>query len=98
MSAMLWIDAVLDQAEDDEVRRLIRELCVEPMPADESGGAAYVTGVISRLLELDSTRRIDELKSRVQRADEQEQPQLFADLMALEEYRRMLRTQAQGTA
>ena len=97
-SPIVWIDSVLDEAEDDEVRRLIRELCVEPMPADEIAGAAYVTGVISRLLELDATRRIDELKSRVQRADEVEQPQLFADLMALEEYRRMLRTQAQGEA
>jgi DNA primase len=95
-SPLVWIDSVLEQADDDEVRRLIRELCVEPMPADEGAGAAYVTGVISRLLEMDATRRIDELKSRVQRADEREQPQLFADLMALEEYRRMLRTQAQG--
>ena len=100
VSGLLWIDAVLEGAEDDEVRRLVRELAVEPLPSDAGKGEEYAIGVISRLLELDASRRIDELKGRLQRidptTDADEHQRTFAELLALEDYRRSLRQEALG--
>ena len=56
-------------SDDDAVRRLVRELAVEPLPAEAGQDARYAVGVISRLLELDASRRIDELRGRLQRID-----------------------------
>jgi len=100
VSGLPWIDAVLDASEDDEVRRLVRELAVEPLPADEGKDETYAIGMVSRLLEFDASRRINELKGRMQRIDAGEQPdeysRTFADLLALEEYRRSLRLESTG--
>ena len=91
---------MLEVAPDDEVRRLIRELAVEPLPSDAGRDAHYATGVISRLLELDASRRIDELKGRLQRIDpvaqSEEYQKAFSDLLALEDYRRSRRQEALG--
>ncbi len=98
LSGLPWIDAVLAAAEDDEIRRMVRELAVEPLPAEAGQDARYAIGVISRLLELDASRRIDDLKGRMQRidpaSDADAHQRAFADLLALEDYRRSLR---QGT-
>jgi DNA primase len=100
VSGLPWIDAVLANCEDDAVRRLVRELAVEPLPAEFGQDARYAIGVISRLLELDASRRITDLRGRLQRIDPIEQPQdyqrCFEDLMALEEYRRSLRQESLG--
>ena len=100
VSGLLWIDAVLVNSQDDAVRRLVRELAVEPLPAEFGQDARYAIGVISRLLELDASRRITDLRGRLQRIDPVEQPQdyqrCFEDLMALEEYRRSLRQESLG--
>ena len=92
LSGLPWIDAVLDASVDDSVRGLVRELAVEPLPAEAGQDARYALGMISRLLELDASRRIDELRGRLQRTDPvaqaAEYQQCFADLLALEEYRR----------
>ena len=93
-----WVQAVLDACPDDEVRSTVRALAVEPMPVSESADARYATSVIARLLEFDASRRIEDLRGRVQRAAEgsPERDALFADLMALEAYRRDLRDQGEG--
>lgn len=100
VTGLAWIDAVLDACEDDEVRRLVRELAVEPLPADEGKDDAYAIAVVSRLLELDASRRIQDLRGRLQRIDAGEQPdeyqRTFADLLALEDYRRSLRVESSG--
>lgn len=100
LSGLPWIDAVLGSAEDDSVRRLVRELAVEPLPAEFGQDARYAIGVISRLLELDASRRIADLRGRLQRTDPVAQPedyqQCFADLLALEDYRRSLRQESLG--
>jgi DNA primase len=89
---LAWIDAVLEASVDDSVRGLVRELAVEPLPAEAGQDARYAIGMISRLLELDASRRIDELRGRLQRTDPvtqaAEYQKCFADLLALEEYRR----------
>ncbi len=99
---LAWIDAVLAAAADDDVRQLVRELSVEPLPADEGRDDSYAIGVIARLLEQDASRRIHELKGRLQRIDATADPglhqQAFADLLALEDYRRSLRRESMGGA
>lgn len=100
VTGIAWIDAVLDSAADDDVRRLVRELAVEPLPADEGRDASYSIGVVARLLELDASRRIDDLRGRLQRIDATADPeahqQAFADLLALEEVRRSLHQHSLG--
>jgi len=102
VTGLAWIDAVLETCEDDDVRRLVRELAVDPLPADEGKDDAYAVAVLSRLLELDASRRVQDLRGRLQRIDAGEQAEeyqrTFADLLALEEYRRSLRIEASGGA
>ncbi len=95
---LAWIDAVLEQCRDDGVRTLVRGLAVEPLPVANQVDARYTTSVIARLLEMDAGRRISELRGRLQRLDEgtPEQVTAFADLMALEAYRRDLREQRES--
>ena len=101
LDGLRWIDQVLDAAADDEVRGLVRELAVEPLPAESGTDSRYATSMVARLLELDASRRIDDLRGQLQRCDATEHPQehqqLFADLLALEDYRRNLRTEATGS-
>ena len=95
---LAWIDAVLDACPDDEVRGLVRELAVDPIPADEASIGRYATGIIARLLERDCTRRIEDLRGRMQRSDEDatQSQELLAEIVALEDYRRSLLRQAMG--
>jgi DNA primase len=98
LTGLPWIDAVLQSCPDDEVRGRVRGLAVEPLPVSHTVDARYATSVIARLLEMDAARRIGELRGRLQRLDEgtPEQAAAFADLMALEAYRRDLRDQREG--
>ena len=100
LAGLAWIDAVLENCADDEVRRLVRELAVEPLPADAGQDERYAIGVIARLLELDASRRVEDLRGRLQRTDpvaaEAEYAQCFAELLALEEYRRSLKQETLG--
>ncbi len=94
---MAWMDAVLDACPDDEVRSLVRELAVEPLPAMDGHDSRYAVGVIARLLEIDAGRRVEDLMGRLQRAeDPQEQERLGQDLRALQQYRRSLLNEAVG--
>jgi DNA primase len=95
---LAWIDSVLEECPDDEVRSLIRELAVEPLPAMEGYDSRYAIGVIARLLEVDAGRRIEDLMGRLQRSeDPAEQERLGQDLQALQQYRRSLLKEAVGT-
>lgn len=94
---MAWMDAVLDACPDDDVRSLVRELAVEPLPAMDGHDSRYAVGVIARLLEIDAGRRVEDLMGRLQRAeDPQEQERLGQDLQALQQYRRTLLKEAVG--
>jgi len=99
VEGLAWIDAVLAACPDDEVRTLVRELAVEPLPAMDGQDSRYATGVIARLLEVDAGRRIEDLMGRLQRTeDTDEQLRLGQDLQALQQYRRSLLKQAVGEA
>jgi DNA primase len=94
-----WIDAVLEECPDDEVRSMVRELAVEPLPAKDGEGSRYATGVIARLLEIDAGRRMKDLMGRLQRSeDPEEQQRLGHELQALQQYRRSLLEEAVGSA
>jgi len=95
---LAWIDAVLDACPDDEVRGTVRELSVDPIPADESTINRYATGIIARLLERDAARRVEELRGRMQRSDDdaEQTQELLGEIVALEDYRRTLLRQALG--
>jgi DNA primase len=96
-----WIEAVRQAAPDDRVRSHTTALAVEPLrTGDEDDQQRYAASVVARLRELDVTRRIAELKSRLQRVNPVDQVdeynRLFGDLLVLEQSRRALREQAIG--
>ena len=98
MKPQHWAQAVLDVAADDTVRNLVMQVAVEPL-LYQGGDAAeqnYVVKLLPRLRELAVTRRIVELKGRLQRmspigdtADAYNR--LWGELMALEGLKRDLR-------
>ena len=99
-SATGWIGQVLELCPDDEVRSRVRALAVESPRAlfgdnHDSVDVRFAENVLSRLLELDASRRLREVKARLQRINpvesEDEYRRLFADVLALEQYRRQLR-------
>ena len=96
-----WIERVESTTEDPAVRRLARELAVEPLPSDETALTRYATEVLARLEEVAATRRITEVKSRLQRLNPVDQSaeynKIFGELVALEAHRRSLRERAIGT-
>lgn len=102
-----WVQTVLANCPDDDVRALVREYTVAPLhmhnyepDATDDRSREYASAVIARLLEMDATRRTVELKGRLQRTSPTEQEaeytKLFADLLALEQYRRAMRERALG--
>lgn len=102
-SAHGWIESLLVQCPDDGLRAMVRELAVDPLHVidpehrtdDDETRRVYGTAVIARLLEMDATRRIVELKGRLQRTNPTQQAddynRMFSDLLSLEQYRREMR-------
>ncbi|MFR9751499.1 DNA primase [Nocardia sp. 004] len=96
-----WVNAIADRTDDLTVRALLSELAAEPLPVkSEADIPRFVTGVLARTQEAWVGRQIAELKSKLQRVSSTEQPDayfaLFGDLVALEQYRKSLLTQAMG--
>lgn len=96
-----WVNAVADRTDDLTVRALLSELANEPLPVkSENDIPRFVAGVLARTQEAWVGRQIAELKSKLQRVSSTEQPEayyaLFGDLVALEQYRKSLLTQAMG--
>ncbi|MGK8508790.1 hypothetical protein ACRS5S_12270 [Nocardia asiatica] len=96
-----WVNAVADRTDDLTVRAMLSELANEPLPVKtEADIPRFVAGVLARTQEAWVGRQIAELKSKLQRVSSTEQPDayfaLFGDLVALEQYRKSLLTQAMG--
>jgi DNA primase len=86
-----WLEKVRGNA-PGPVADLVTELAVSPLPAqsDEALGR-YATGVVLHVAELELTRRIGELNSRVQRLGSgDDAPEAFRALMTAEAARRAL--------
>ncbi|MFZ9750530.1 MAG: DNA primase [Candidatus Nanopelagicales bacterium] len=100
VSATDFVSTLLDTTSDPEAVNLIRALLVEPIQSSEDQLERYGKAVYARVMELDATRQIADLKRILQRlnpVDEQaEYDKLFAELVALEQHRRTLREQAMG--
>ncbi len=90
-----WVAKVRDGADDPAVSSVVSALAVEPIPAHRDIDATYVATHLFRLQELTALRRIDELKSRLQRTNPVENEadfnRMFGELAALEQHRRTLR-------
>ena len=92
-----WAQRLRDGATDPEVTSAISALAVEPLLTPKEPDAAYVNHHMVRLLELTAARRIEAVKSRLQRTNPVEDPdsynRMFGELAALEQHRRALRDQ-----
>ncbi|MGO1950033.1 MAG: DNA primase, partial [Mycobacteriaceae bacterium] len=96
-----WLDAVTAATDDVMCRAVISELAVEEPRCERDRLPYYAGAVVARMEELWVGMEIAEMKSRMQgmRPDQggekkKEYNNTFADLMALEKYRRTLQEQA----
>lgn len=90
-----WVGAVVEAAAEP-VRALLTELSVAPLPEDRPDALpAYVRGVVMRLVDVGLTRRVADVRGRLQRlgadAGPDEQRALLTELLDLEAQRRTLR-------
>ncbi len=98
-----WVNAVSDRSDDLTARALVSELATEPLPVKSADDIPrFVTGVLARAQEAWVGRQVAELKSKLQRVSSTEETDtymsLFGDLVALEQYRKSLLTQAMGNS
>jgi DNA primase len=95
-----WVAAVRDGSETDAVRDLVTELAVEPMQSIDDADPRYAEALLIRLQEMALTRRIQELKSRLQRLNPVESAEdynrLFGELIVLERQKKGLRDNLAG--
>ncbi len=101
-SEEVWVDKVrtsLGDTGDPVLRRVLNALVVEPLPA-ATPDEALAAGYVFRLQEVTAMRRINDLKSKLQRTNPVEQAtdynRMFGELVALESHRRTLRERAIG--
>jgi DNA primase len=98
LSPQAWADRVRDEA-SDTVEPLVTELAVAPLPADSDESVArYAASVVLSMVELQITRQIGSLRSRVQRTGPEDpgHQEAFAELLAVEARRRTLRERIAG--
>jgi DNA primase len=95
-----WVARLAEAAETDSIRDLMTELAVEPLQAVDESDARYAEALLVRLEEMALTRRIQELKSRLQRLNPvenaEEYNRMFGELIELERGKKGLRAKAVG--
>ncbi len=94
-----WPRTVMAAAPDDAVRSLITELSVEPLRFAQDADDRYAAEQLARVRERGITRRIGEIRSRLQRIDPSQQDEyagVFAELIDLEQQRRRLLDEVMG--
>jgi len=96
-----WLAALTEHAADEGVRNLITALAVESFHASRTPDVGYAEALLARVQELATSRRIAEVKRRLQRMNPIERTdeynRLFGELVALEQHRRALRERAAGS-
>jgi DNA primase len=96
-----WSGRLRDAATDPAVASAISELTVEQLPITKEPSVDYVSQNVLRLQELTVLRRIEQVKSKMQRTNpvehQDEYNRMFGELAALEEHRRKLRDRIIGT-
>ncbi|WP_018024510.1 DNA primase [Corynebacterium ulceribovis] len=102
LGSVAYLEAVSAQVGDPMLSSLVSELAVEPLyvAQDVENLEPYAGSVLARLQESWVSEQITQLKARLQRMRPDDDPeqynQVFADLMALEQYRRILLQRAKG--
>ncbi|MCK9876452.1 DNA primase [Frankia sp. Ag45/Mut15] len=97
-----WVAELSAAATEEELRRVVTALAVERLLWDRDVDDRYVDEQMSRVQELHVTRRIADLKSRVQRlnaaTDTDAFNRAYGELIALEQHKRQLRERGVGAA
>ncbi|WP_058854171.1 DNA primase [Nocardia jinanensis] len=101
LSGADWVGTISELTDDLTLRALISELASEPLPVKTTADIPrFITGVLANAQAVLVGRQIAELKSRLHRVSSVDEPEtymaLFADLVALEQYRKSLLEQAMG--
>jgi DNA primase len=100
VAGAVWVERVRDACDDLAGKALVGELAVESLRLDGEPDPRYVAVTLARLQLSSVTRRIQELKSRLQRLNPvthvDEHLRLFGELISLEQHGRALREQAVG--
>jgi DNA primase len=96
----VWIDKVRECCTDLAAGALVNELAVEPLRIDGDIDPRYVEVTLARLQLPSVSRRIADLKSKLQRLNPvtnvDEHLRLFSELVSLEQHARALRERAAG--
>jgi DNA primase len=98
-SGQAWLEAVGAELPQG-YRSLVSELAVESLQTREADEHRYISSMMSALQGALVERQVAEIKARLQRlsptTDADEYHELYGDLVALEQYKKALRTQAIG--
>jgi DNA primase len=93
-----WVVAVRDAIGNDPAAAVVSALAVDPLRLGREPDEAYAQALLARLQELTCARRIQDLKSKLQRTNPIDRPddynRMFGELIALEAYRSELRKKA----
>ena len=96
-----WPSRLREAAPNDAVKDLVTSLAVEPLQTSGDPDNRYANAMLSRLQEVQVTRMITKLQSKLGRlnpvGNQEEYNRLFGDLVALEQERRTLRERAIGS-
>jgi DNA primase len=96
-----WAGRLREAAANDEVRDLVTGLAVEPLQSSGDPDDRYAVAMLSRMQEVQVTREIAKLQSKLGRLNPvshgEEHRRLFGDLMALEQQRHALRERGIGS-
>ncbi|MFD0888174.1 DNA primase, partial [Streptosporangium algeriense] len=95
-----WVDRLLGLA-TEALRPLVTRLAVEGLRVDLDDEERYASGMLTALELISVERAVEQLKSQMQRTNPVEEQQgfnrLFAELVALEQQRRVLKDRAAGS-
>ena len=95
-----WVSRLRDRAEDEFARSALAALAVEPLRISGEPDRRLADSMLARLQEVTALRRIEQVKSRLQRTNPVEEltayNRMFGELVALEQHRRALRDRAIG--
>ncbi|MCA1711132.1 MAG: DNA primase [Actinobacteria bacterium] len=95
-----WVGTLLERSPDDRVRQLVTALAVEGLHSDAEPDARYAGAVLARVQEHAATRKVAELKPRLQRVNPVEEPEkynaMFTELIRLEQTARSHRERGTG--
>ena len=95
-----WANRVRGAATDPAVIAAVTELGVEPVRGTSDPNPTFAVAYVYRLQELTTSRRIADVKARLQRTNPVDQAldynRMFGELVMLEQHRRKLREGAVG--